>query len=152
MASGAGKSVFRIEQFHEKPDPVDAQTYLKEGLFWNTMITAVQLSTLWRITRDYSPDLFTAFRLLRDVMGSIRLGRGGQQQLESAIARAYQIGEEVDFSRHLLQKMPKQILALLAPDLIWSDWGRAERISESLAQIGCQPHFECEPTGRYSAG
>ena len=150
-ARGAGKSVFRIERFHEKPGPVVAKTYLREGFFWNTMITAVWLPTLWRITREYSPELFASFRLVRDVLNAMGRGRAGEQRLEPAIARAYQAAGEVDFSRHLLQKMPKQTLALVASGFIWSDWGRAERITESLAQIGCRPLFEGEPTSPHAA-
>ena len=35
--------------------------------------------------------------------------------------------------------------------LIWSDWGRAERIAESLAQIGRQPLFKRERARKHSA-
>ena len=46
-----------------------------------------------------------------------------------------------DFSSDLLQNIPSQIAVLELSGVLWSDWGKAERIVESLEAIGKTPAF-----------
>jgi len=46
-----------------------------------------------------------------------------------------------DFSRDLLQYAATDSLMLPMQGLCWSDWGQPDRILQSLARVGMQPHF-----------
>lgn len=44
-----------------------------------------------------------------------------------------------NFSSHLLQCAPKQLAVMEMADVLWSDWGSAERIVSGLEKIGKRP-------------
>jgi hypothetical protein len=46
-----------------------------------------------------------------------------------------------DFSRDLLQRCPEAALVLPLGNVDWSDWGRPERVTESLHRLGKRPAF-----------
>ena len=45
------------------------------------------------------------------------------------------------FSAHLLQRVPEQLAVMRLTHGLWSDWGRPERIAETLRYIGKEPAF-----------
>jgi hypothetical protein len=49
-----------------------------------------------------------------------------------------------DFSRHLLQRVPEMLAVMELRGVLWSDWGRPERIDRTLRQIGREPAFPAE--------
>jgi hypothetical protein len=58
-----------------------------------------------------------------------------------AFMRLYSRLQPIDFSRHVLQKIPQRILLHPMRDVHWSDWGRPERIIETIERIGAEPAF-----------
>ena len=48
---------------------------------------------------------------------------------------------EADFSRDLVQRCPEAALVLPLGNVEWSDWGRPERVTESLRRLGKRPTF-----------
>lgn len=48
---------------------------------------------------------------------------------------------QYNFSSHLLQPAPERVAVMELTDVLWSDWGRPERIAESIRRIGKVPTF-----------
>lgn len=49
----------------------------------------------------------------------------------------------LDFSSDVLEPASRKLMVLEMKDVVWSDWGRPERILETLRVIGMEPTF-CE--------
>src|SRR5437016_1598627 len=64
--------------------------------------------------------------------------------LHHCLEAAYQDLPIMDFASDVLQKVPDQLAVFELNDVLWSDWGRAERIVETLRRIGKQPAFPLE--------
>jgi mannose-1-phosphate guanylyltransferase len=46
-----------------------------------------------------------------------------------------------NFSADCLQRFPAELAVIELNDILWSDWGRQERIVETLRRIGRTPTF-----------
>lgn len=46
-----------------------------------------------------------------------------------------------NFSSDLLQRVPEQLAVVELTGVLWSDWGKAERIAETLLRIDRRPAF-----------
>jgi mannose-1-phosphate guanylyltransferase len=80
------------------------------------------------LSRDDAP--------VRSLVDSI----GGPRE-EQVLEGIYQVMPSRNFSAHLLQEFPKHVAVMELRDVIWSDWGKPERIVETLRQIGREPVF-----------
>jgi mannose-1-phosphate guanylyltransferase len=49
-----------------------------------------------------------------------------------------------DFSADLLARVPRRLAVMEMPGVMWSDWGRPERIVETLERTGEAPAFPVE--------
>lgn len=117
-----------VLRFHEKPGPEQAESFLRAGLAWNTFNMAVKAAALWTLGWAHHPRMMERFEALRAAIGAP--GEG------DALARAYAEMESVNFSTGILERAVGRILALPMPELHWSDWGRPERIEDSLQKLG----------------
>ena len=127
-----------VERFEEKPDRERARRFLASGGMWNTMVMAVQAGTLWRLGERYLPAVMRRFRDLRSVLAHPQ-GELPEVRVAEAVERAYQRMPHADFSRDLVQRCPESALVMPLEGLEWSDWGRPERIAESLGRLGRSP-------------
>jgi hypothetical protein len=50
----------------------------------------------------------------------------------------------MDFSSDLLQQVPERLGIIELEEVLWSDWGRPERIRETLEILGKKPAFPSE--------
>ena len=73
------------------------------------------------------------FEKLQDAIGTI--------QEEAVLDAIYELMPARNFSSDLLTPAANQIAVIPMEGIAWSDWGRAERISEILCHIGKQPNF-----------
>jgi mannose-1-phosphate guanylyltransferase len=133
-------SLHRVGGFEEKPDHERAERLLARGGLWNTMIVAARADTLWRLGQQLLPEMMRPFdALLRELR---RLaGEPSSTEIAGAISRAYAQMPHADFSRDLLQRCPEAALVLPLGNVEWSDWGRPERVTESLRRLGKTPAF-----------
>lgn len=46
-----------------------------------------------------------------------------------------------NFSSHLLQRLPNRVAVMELTGVLWSDWGKLERIAETIRRIGKTPAF-----------
>lgn len=122
-----------VETFVEKPNAdLAGQMMLGRGL-WNTLILTARVEVLWKLGWQLFPDLM---KLLEQYRASI-----GTSKEESVRDAVYQGMPCRNFSSHLLASVPDRIVALEMAGVLWSDWGRRERIVSTLRQIGRDPDF-----------
>ena len=127
-----GHVVRTVESFREKPNRTDAEALLAVGGLWNTMVMGARLKTLWELGR-HVPAMMTEFGNLTHYLGSER----ESQMLDSIYERM----PDVNFSSHLVEKVPAASVVVELNDVVWSDWGNEERITETLERIGKAPLF-----------
>jgi mannose-1-phosphate guanylyltransferase len=136
LAGTVGRSVRAVEAFHEKPALAEASAAWAGGALWNTMIMVAKAETVWRLGWRCFPELMPMFERIAAVIGS--------PQQKVVMDAVYQAMPPMDFSSDVLQKAPDQLAVIEMNGVIWSDWGKAERIVETLRQIGRQPAFPLE--------
>jgi mannose-1-phosphate guanylyltransferase len=124
----AGCQTHAVRQFWEKPSPLQAQALLRRGALWNTFVCVARATTLWEMTRQAAPDLYTAFMTLRRALSA--------PHAAFSTDRMYQTLRSVNFSVEVCTPLRNRLRVLPVPDVGWSDWGSVERISASLHQLG----------------
>ncbi len=128
-----GAPVYAVHSFLEKPNRTQAQAAMEAGALWNTFVLASKVETLWHMGWRCFPTLMELFEKLGDHIGSPKEG----QMLESI----YQMLPRRNFSSHLLQQVPDQMGVVELRGVMWSDWGRPERISQTIRELGKVPAF-----------
>ena len=129
-----------VDGILEKPTAVQADAALARGALWNTSVLVAKGETLWELGRQCFPDLM---RLLERLSQAI-----GTPQEEQALDAMYQEMPMYNFSSDLLQRVPEHVAVIEMTGVLWSDWGKPERIANTLRQIGRQPGFPLECLGR----
>jgi mannose-1-phosphate guanylyltransferase len=127
-----GHVVRTVKRFREKPSRPDAETLLAAGGLWNTMVMAARVKTLWALGR-HVPAMMTAFGDLTHYLGSER----ETHMLDSI----YESMPNINFSSDLVERIPTSSVVIELRDVVWSDWGNEERITETLGRIGKIPLF-----------
>jgi mannose-1-phosphate guanylyltransferase len=129
----SGGRVRAVREFIEKPPAGVAKRALKRGALWNTFVMAAPVETLWQMGRDCFPAMMTLFEALSDAIGRPEEG--------AVLESIYRLLPPANFSSDLLQAMPTRVAVMEMKDVLWSDWGRPERIAESIRAIGRKPRF-----------
>jgi len=117
----------RVEAFLEKPPRRLAEEALRKGALWNTMIVASKVDALWALGWRCLPEIMPAF---------VRLWEGLRAGHEDAVLEdIYRTLPARDFSSDVLQRAPDRLRVLEMNGVWWSDWGRPERILETLRAL-----------------
>ncbi len=135
ITGNAGR-VRSVRAFIEKPGEADARAALESGALWNTFVLVAKVELLWRLGHQFFPQLMSHFESLADALGTVR----ETQVLNSVYASM----PSLNFSSELLQRVPEYIGVMKLEGVLWSDWGRPERIINSLKKIDRQPAFSAE--------
>ncbi len=138
VADYGSHSLWTVEQFLEKPDSRIAGA-LGEEVLWNTMIIVAKVEWLWKLGEKILPSMMRLFKTFQPAIGTSR-------ELQ-VLGRLYEGMPVRNFSSDLLERVPSHVAAFEVRDVTWNDWGRAERITESLRGIGKAPVFPAELTG-----
>lgn len=93
----------------------------------------VKAETLWQLGRDYAPEVLKHFERLSQAIGKV--------DENDVIQSIYETMPKRNFSTHLLSYAVHQVGVMAMEGVLWSDWGRKERIVETLRRIGKQPNF-----------
>jgi len=101
------------------------------GGLWNTLILAANADLLWSVGHRCFPEMMRRLETFAAV-----IGHGDE---EAALDSLYEELSHHDCSSELLEIIPQKIAVLELNGVLWSDWGRPERIMESLAVIGRSP-------------
>jgi mannose-1-phosphate guanylyltransferase len=128
-----GYHVRRTLAFAEKPNLARCKAAMRAGALWNTMVTAAKVETLWNLGWHCFPDMMSLFEMFGDSIGT------GQE--DAVLQGIYDLMPSRSFSFHFLRELPNHIAVMELEGVLWSDWGRPERIAETLRQIGREPAF-----------
>jgi mannose-1-phosphate guanylyltransferase len=131
-----GRGAMLVEKFKEKPQSAQAAELRGRGGLWNTMIMVARVSAIWDIARRSQPAMVARFDALRRSMGS--------EDEKKSIAAAYEQMPSVNFSRDIVEPAAGRMVAMPMDGVHWSDWGRPQRIAETLAKIGKEHSFPAE--------
>jgi mannose-1-phosphate guanylyltransferase len=117
----------RVEAFLEKPPKSIAEEALAKGGLWNTLVIASRLDAIWSLGRECVPEIMPAFERFR---GALKAGLG-----DPVLEEIYGSLPARDLSSHLLQRSSDRLTVLEMNEVWWSDWGRPERILETLQAL-----------------
>ena len=131
-----GSCIRHIQEFVEKPEIQDGERLMNQGALWNTLILVANVDTLWKAGWACFPEVMERFELLRENIGT--------PNEESVLHTVYQDMPTHNFSRDILQPLSQQFLMMELENVLWSDWGRPERILETLQAVGISPSFPPE--------
>ena len=141
LGAVTGRPIRTVETFTEKPDPDKARAIRQGGGLWNTFIMVARAKALWAAAQATVDDLVPYFEWLKAAIGTA--------DERKVLDDIYGTMPTHNFSRDVLQARPEQTAVLALHDVIWSDWGRPERILETLSAIGKEPSFaRRDPVGR----
>ena len=130
-SDSVSSSILRVSSFHEKPSPCQASQWLKDGYLWNTMITVAYAKTLWCLGREVLPEVAT-------ILGEFDHGVGcrfDNSRPDDSLFQTYAELPIKDFSRDVLARITEKTLVMALEGVFWSDWGRPERLYESLDRL-----------------
>jgi hypothetical protein len=110
--------------------PLDAQLaeVTQAGGQWNTLVLIANVQTLWEAGRQCIPEVVVP---LEKHAGGI--GTSSEQQI---LMNLYRTMPTRNFSSDLLSLIPQQLTMMELTGVYWSDWGRSERIQETMAFMG----------------
>jgi mannose-1-phosphate guanylyltransferase len=135
---GVGRAV---DAFREKPPAGEAAQLLATGALWNTMVVVARAATLWSLAWQHLPALMPRFHQLRQTMHVARHGLVGREHERLALEHIYHLMPAADLSRGLLRPAAGCSLVLTLDDVEWSDWGRPERVADTLHRLDKRPAF-----------
>ena len=127
------RSIRSVHRFLEKPSEAEARTALADGALWNTLIVIGAVRTFWQLGRYCMPETME----LLDWLGS----ETGSPQEPELTQRIYASLPDGNFSSDVLEKAPEFLEVMELSGIEWSDWGRPERIAESIQSLGRKPAF-----------
>lgn len=141
LAPGSEAEFRRVAGFFEKPNRLAAQRFHKLHWLSNTMIVAAKVTTLWRLGERFFPAMMKQFDTLRAALRSVRRRSPAEAGELAALRHAYRNIESANLSAGILERAPERSIVLPMRDVDWDDWGRPQRVVESLARIGRSPSF-----------
>jgi mannose-1-phosphate guanylyltransferase len=115
----------RVVEFVEKPSVTRAIELVAGGALWNTMVTCGTVDALWSLGRSTEPHLIDTLDSLVPLIGT--------SDEEDAIDYIYLASRSVSFSSDMLQRAATQLAVIELEGVLWSDWGRPERVETVLA-------------------
>jgi mannose-1-phosphate guanylyltransferase len=119
---------------------VQADAALAGGALWNTSVMAAKAETLWHMGWECFPDLMPRFE---------RLGRSiGTSKEAQILDEIYHDIPAHDLLSELLRRMPDRAAVIEMNGVLWSDWGKPNRVMDSLRRIGREPAFPVDLYGR----
>lgn len=128
--------VQQVDSFLEKPSPLEALQAMSNGALWNTMVLVAKVETLWKLGWQCIPVIMERFERLGQTIGTV--------QESQTLHQLYQKMPHLNFSSEVLQKVPERLGVIELEEVLWSDWGRPERIRETLEVLGKKPAFPSE--------
>ncbi|OGS41549.1 MAG: hypothetical protein A2506_06390 [Elusimicrobia bacterium RIFOXYD12_FULL_66_9] len=129
----AGSRAYRVGLFREKPNPADAARMRSQGGVWNTMIIVARASAIWELARKHQPDMVRSFDSIRNCIGL--------PNQSEAISAAYREMAALNFSSDILEHAAGRTVVLPMDGILWCDWGRPQRVVETLGQVGKPASF-----------
>ncbi|MGE0822127.1 MAG: sugar phosphate nucleotidyltransferase [Candidatus Binatia bacterium] len=122
------RTTLSVRRFWEKPDAVTTHSLLSRGAVWNTFVCVSWAPTVWHLVQQVAPDVAAAFAEIRQAIGT--------PTAAAVIDRIYATLRSVNFSSGVCEPCVARLRVFPVPEVGWSDWGSAQRICDTLAQLG----------------
>ncbi|HNP60811.1 MAG TPA: sugar phosphate nucleotidyltransferase [Nitrospirales bacterium] len=122
-----GSRVREVRRFVEKPMGLQLEDIALSGGQWNTLVLIANVQTLWEAGRQCIPEV--VMPLEEHACG---IGTSNEQQ---RLLHLYRTMPTRNFSSDLLALIPQQLHMMDLTGVHWSDWGRPERIQETVAYM-----------------
>lgn len=135
----SGHQVRAVHSFVEKPDHAEGVTEKRSGMWWNTLVIAAKLETLWKLGWQCFPKMMPLFERLGHAIGTSYEG--------TVLESIYRVMPAWNFSSHLLARVTDHLAVLELAGVSWSDWGSPERILDDIHSFGLDPTFSLEGKG-----
>ena len=139
VAGYGAHSLWHVGRFVEKPERHMMRTFAEGQVLWNTMIVVAKVETLWKLGMKVLPSMMRMFETLAAAVGTTSEDR--------VLHGIYRTMPTWNFSRDFLEHVAHKVSTLDVKDVFWSDWGRSERIAQSLHKIGKATAFPAELVG-----
>lgn len=133
LVRSMGHQVRAVRAFIEKPNAAQADAALTAGALWNTLVLAAKVDTLWQVGWQCFPEMMPLFERLGLALGTSEEGR--------VLDAMYREMPQRNFSSDLLQRVPDQVAVIELSGVLWSDWGKPERITDTLRRMNKRPAF-----------
>lgn len=133
---GSGPNLHEVAAFAEKPPQDECRRLMARGGLWNSMVIAGKLATFWDAAGRTVPQPVYLLSQYADFVD-------GPRESE-VLRRIYKRMASFDFSKDVLSRVPEILTVLALEGVVWSDWGRPERIVETLESVGAEPAFPVE--------
>jgi mannose-1-phosphate guanylyltransferase len=125
--------VHAVSSFLEKPRAAQADVALRAGGLWNTLVITATVESLWQAGCTCFPDMMPLFERLVSAWDT--------PDERSLLEAAYRTMPVYNFSSDLLERLPDRMAVMELAGVLWSDWGKPERIAETIRRIGKTPAF-----------
>ena len=122
--TATGDPLCRVRRFWEKPSHVSAGGCLEQGWLWNTFVFITSAGALLDLARGYLPQLHEGLSLMTSSWDTDAEAR--------TLEHAYAMAPNANLSHSLLERRPASLAVSRLTGLTWSDWGRPERVFNSL--------------------
>lgn len=129
-----------ITNFFEKPNASKANSLFEKGCLWNTGIFSVKIKTLWWFGWCALPDMMRRFETFRQVYPVMSTGVSHAHET-IVLMHLYHGMTYGDFMRDVLASASDWSSVLPMTNVDWSDWGRPERIKQTLEACGSTSSF-----------
>jgi hypothetical protein len=100
------------------------------------MVLVAKVDTLWMLGWQCLPVIMERFERLGKTIGTVHESQ--------TLHQLYRHMPDMNFSSDLLQHVPERLGVIELEEVLWSDWGRPERIKETLEILGKKPAFPSE--------
>lgn len=130
-----------VNGLHAKPSPQEAVEWWRSGFYWNTRIVTARLKGLWELGWQLVPSVVYRFNQYLNILYAIQDGAIGVDEKELFLSLVYEDIPTTDLVSQVLARASNQSLFFTLRDLYWSDWGRPERILETIERFGLKANF-----------
>ncbi len=134
---GGRPTVRTVRSFREKPCQEEARKCFEKGFLWNTMIVGARLRVLWKTGKQLLPDVIEKFESFHQLL--IADGFKKKKEARKELRKLYKSIPSFDFSSAILAHAANQCAVVPLNGILWNDWGRPERVFDTLRRIGRKP-------------
>jgi len=120
--------ISRVRRFLEKPSPAVARQLYDSRYLWNSFVLVGNATTLVSLIARAVPELYDAFEGVRPFFG------GAVE--EEILGLVFRRLPPVDFSGHVLAKLPTEFSVMTVRGVAWSDLGDPKRMSAAISSSG----------------
>ncbi len=114
----------------------------RRGALWNTSILAARAKHLWQLCAIHLPKLYERAAHIHQASRQFdKYGQGGDY-IRMAISHAYYHSPKLDLFEDLISKAVDDCLVMPLTNINWEDWGRSERIVNTIQRYDLKPNFE----------